>query len=172
KAFAGLSSSGNILVLMALFLAAAMQATGLHKRLALWVLRIVGESTNAVLIGAILVATILAFFVPSATARAGAVIPILLGMVAAFGLPKESKLGALMVITAVHAVSIWNIGIKTAAAQNLVAVGFIQEAFGEDVAWGRWFLVAAPWSAIMCVVLFFVMKAIITPEVNHIEGGR
>lgn len=172
KAFAGLSSSGNILVLMALFLAAAMQATGLHKRLALWVLRAVGDSTNAVLVGAILVATILAFFVPSATARAGAVIPILLGMVAAFGLPKESRLGALMVITAVHAVSIWNVGIKTAAAQNLVAVDFIETAFGEDITWMRWFIVAAPWSILMCVVLFFVMKLVVKPEVDHIEGGR
>lgn len=172
QAMGGLSTPANTLVLMALFLAAAMQATNLHRRLALWVLRLVGESTNAVLVGAILVATILAFFVPSATARAGAVIPILLGMVAAFGLPKESRLGALMVITAVHAVSIWNVGIKTAAAQNLVAVGFIQEAFGEDIAWGRWFLIAAPWSVIMCVVLFFIMKTIIKPEVDHIEGGK
>ena len=172
QAMSGLATPANTLVLMALFLAAAMQATSLHKRLALWVLRLVGESTNAVLIGAILVATILAFFVPSATARAGAVIPILLGMVAAFGLPKESRLGALMVITAVHAVSIWNVGIKTAAAQNLVAVGFIQEAFGEDVSWARWFVIAAPWSILMCILLFFVMKAIIKPEVNTIEGGR
>lgn len=172
QAMAGLATPANTLVLMALFLAAAMQATNLHRRLALWVLRLVGESTNAVLVGAILVATILAFFVPSATARAGAVIPILLGMVAAFGLPKNSRLGALMVITAVHAVSLWNVGIKTAAAQNLVATGFIQEAFGEDIAWGRWFLIAAPWSIIMCVLLFFVMKAVIKPEVDHIEGGQ
>lgn len=172
QAMSGLATPANTLVLMALFLAAAMQATNLHRRLALWVLRLVGESTNAVLIGAILVATILAFFVPSATARAGALIPILLGMVAAFGLPKESKLGALMVITAVQAVSLWNVGIKTAAAQNLVAVEFIQDTFGEDIAWGRWFVIAAPWSIIMCVLLFFVMKAVIKPEIDHIEGGR
>ena len=31
---------------------------------------------------------------PSATARAGAVVPILLGMVAAFGLAKNSRLAA------------------------------------------------------------------------------
>lgn len=172
QAMSGLATPANTLVLMALFLAAAMQVTNLHRRLALMVLSAVGQKTNAVLVGAILVATILAFFVPSATARAGAVIPILLGMVAAFGLPKESRLGALMVITAVQAVSIWNVGIKTAAAQNLVGVGFIQETFGEDIAWGRWFMIAAPWSIIMCVVLFFVMKAVIKPEVDELEGGK
>jgi hypothetical protein len=33
-------------------------------------------------------------------------------------------------ITAVQAVSIWNIGIKTAAAQNIVATNFINQNLG------------------------------------------
>lgn len=53
-----------------------MQATNLHKRLALYVLSLVGTKTKAIVFGAILVSIILAFFVPSATARAGAVVPI------------------------------------------------------------------------------------------------
>ena len=59
-----------------------MQETQLHKRLALLVLSIVGNKTRNIVIGAILVSILLAFFVPSATARAGAVVPILLGMIA------------------------------------------------------------------------------------------
>ena len=139
-ALAGFSSSAVALVAAALALAAAMQATGLHKRLALWVLKLSGEKTSHVLIGAIVISIVLAFFVPSATARAGAVVPILLGMVAAFGLAKNSRLGALLVIAAAQSVSIWNIGIKTAAAQNLVAVGFISESMGIEVSWGQWFI--------------------------------
>lgn len=109
---------------------------------------------------------------PSATARAGAVVPILLGMVAAFGAAKQSKLAALLIITAVQAVSIWNIGIKTAAAQNIVAVNFINEQLGHDISWGEWFLYAAPWSIIMSVVLYFVMLKVIPPEQTEIEGGK
>ena len=48
-----------------------MQETQLHKRLALLVLSIVGNKTRNIVIGAILVSILLAFFVPSATARAG-----------------------------------------------------------------------------------------------------
>ena len=132
-ALGGFSSSSVALVAAALALAAAMQATGLHKRLALLVLRFAGEKTSNILIGAIVISIILAFFVPSATARAGAVVPILLGMVAAFGLAKNSRLGALLVITAAQAVSVWNIGIKTGAAQNLVALGFIEQEMGIQV---------------------------------------
>lgn len=171
-ALGGFSNSAVALVGVALFLAAAMQITNLHKRIALWILSLVGTKTNALVFGAILVAIALAFVVPSATARAGAVVPILLGVVAAFGLTKESRLAALLVITATQAVSIWNIGIKTAAAQNLVALGFIKSEFGVDITWSEWFIYAAPFSAIMSVVLFFIMIKLIKPETNNIASGK
>lgn len=138
-AFSGFSTSAVALVAAALFLAVAMQETNLHKRLALLVLSIVGNKTRNIVIGAILVSIVLAFFVPSATARAGAVVPILLGMIAAFNVSKDSRLASLLIITAVQAVSIWNIGIKTAAAQNIVAINFINQNLGHDVSWGEWF---------------------------------
>jgi sodium-dependent dicarboxylate transporter 2/3/5 len=171
-AFSGFSTSAVALVAAALFLASAMQITNLHRRLALYVLRIVGNKTNAIVLGTILVSIILAFFVPSATARAGAVIPILIGMVAAFNMDKNSRLATLLVVTAVQAVSIWNVGIKTAAAQNIVAIGFINEALGMDVSWLDWFIYAAPWSIIMSVVLYFIMTKLFKAETNEIEGGR
>lgn len=171
-AFVGFSTSAVALVAAALFLASAMQITNLHKRMALYVLKVVGNKTNAIVLGTIMVAVILAFFVPSATARAGAVIPILIGMVAAFGLTKQSKLATLLVITAVQAVSIWNVGIKTAAAQNLVAIGFINEAMGQDVSWIEWFIYAAPWSILMSIVLYFTMTRLFKSETSEIEGGR
>lgn len=171
-ALSGFSSGAVALVAAALALATAMQATGLHRRIALYVLKIAGEKTSRIVAGAIIISIILAFFVPSATARAGAVVPILLGMVAAFGLAVDSKLSALLVITAVQAVSIWNVGIKTAAAQNLVAIGFIEDQMGQTVSWGQWFLWAAPWSVLMSIALYFIMRAAIKPEVDHTEGGR
>ena len=171
-ALGGFSNSAVALVAAALFLAAAMQATNLHKRLALFILSKVGIKTGSIVFGAIIVSIVLAFFVPSATARAGAVVPILLGMVAAFGLPHNSRLGALLVITAVQSVSIWNIGIKTGAAQNMVALGFIESEFGVSISWGAWFMYAAPWSIIMSVVLYFVMTRLIKPETQVVEGGK
>lgn len=172
QAMSGFSSPGVSLVAAALFLAAAMQATGLHKRIALIVLKLVGDKTSNVVIGAILISVVLAFFVPSATARGGAIVPILLGMVAAFGMKVNSNLSALLIVTAAQSISIWNVGVKTAAAQNLVAIGFIEESTGQTVSWGNWFLYAAPWSVLMSVALFFIMRATIHPEVETISGGR
>lgn len=171
-AMSGFSSSAVALVAAALALATAMQATGLHRRLALYILKVSGEKVANIVIGAIVISIVLAFFVPSATARAGAVVPILIGMVAAFGLPTNSKLGALLVITATQAVSIWNVGIKTAAAQNLVAIGFIEDQMGQTVSWGQWLLWAAPWSVLMSIALYFIMRWAIKPETDSITGGK
>lgn len=171
-ALGGFATSAVALVAAALALAAAMQTTGLHKRLAFHILRFSGEKVSNIIIGAIVIATVLAFFVPSATARAGAVVPILLGMIIAFGMPLNSKLGALLIITAAQAISIWNVGIKTAAAQNLVADGFILETFGESISWPQWFIVGAPWSILMSIALYFVMRWTIKPETRELAGGK
>ncbi|QED49888.1 DASS family sodium-coupled anion symporter [Cytobacillus dafuensis] len=171
-AFGGFSSSAVGLVAGALFIAAAMEITGLHKRLALFIMSKVGTKTSSLVFGTILVSIILALFVPSATARAGTIIPILMGIVAAFSLPKTSRLAALLIITAVQSISIWNIGIKTAAAQNMVGLGFMEQAFGSNITWGQWFIYAAPWSIIMSIFLFFIMNKLIKPEIGELEGGK
>ncbi|MCT1904877.1 DASS family sodium-coupled anion symporter [Oceanobacillus sojae] len=167
----GFSSSAVLLVGGALVLATAMEITGLHKRIALYIMSKVGTKPGALVLGTIIVSFVLALFVPSATARAGTLVPILLGIVAAFGLAKQSKLAALLMITAVQSISIWNIGIKTAAAQNMVALGFMESAFGINVTWGEWFLYAAPWAFIMSIVLYVVMVNLIKPNMSEMPEG-
>ena len=51
----------------------------------------------------------------------------MLGIIAAFGVNKSGAFAGMVMITTVQAVSIWNVGIKTAAAQNMVAIGFIEK---------------------------------------------
>ncbi|KAG1249764.1 hypothetical protein G6F68_013155 [Rhizopus microsporus] len=73
------------LVTGALFIAAAMTFTGLDRRIALVTLSKVGTSTRRILIGCIAVTIVLSLVVPSATARSAAVVPIRMGVIAAFG---------------------------------------------------------------------------------------
>ena len=171
-AVSGFSNTALILVAAALFLAAAMTITGLDRRIALVILSHVGARTNRVVLGSIVVATVLAFLVPSATARAAAVIPIMMGVILAFGVDRKSRFAGLLMITTVQAVSIWNVGIKTAAAQNMVAVGFIQKTLGQDITWLSWFIVAAPFSLLMSIGLYFIMMIMMPPEEKEMAGGQ
>jgi len=171
-ALGGFSNTAFALVAGALFLAAAMTQTGLDKRIALFVLSRIGAKTNRVLIGVIIVGFILSFFVPSTTARVSCMVPIVMGIIAAFGVDKKSRFAGVMMIATAQADSLWNVGIKTAAAQNMIAVGFIKSQLGLDVSWIDWFIAAAPFSAIMSVVLYYVLMKLMPPETNEIAGGR
>ncbi|WP_287965956.1 SLC13 family permease, partial [Diaphorobacter sp.] len=171
-ALGGFSNSAVVLVAAACFIAAAMTATQLDKRIALQVLSYVPARANHVAMGAILVGFLLSFIVPSATARVACLMPIMLGFLSAFGAQRRSKFAALVVITAAQTASVWNIGIKTAAAQNMVAIGFIEKQFGQTITWGQWFVAGAPYSVVLTIALYFVMTRMLKPEMDHIAGGR
>lgn len=91
-AFSGFANTALVLVASALFLAAAMTATGLDKRIALTILARVGVETRNVIIGTIFVGFVIAFLVPSTTARVSCLVPITLGIIAAFGVSKRARL--------------------------------------------------------------------------------
>jgi len=169
-ALGGFANTANALVVAALFIAAAMTVTGLDRRIALWVLAKVGTSTRRVVIGGILVGIVLAFFVPGATARIAFVAPIILGIILAFGADRNSRFAGLMMITAVQTVSIWNVGIKTAAAQNMVAIGFIEKVLKGGITWLDWFIAAAPFSVLISIALYFVMTRMMPPETQAVTG--
>jgi sodium-dependent dicarboxylate transporter 2/3/5 len=171
-ALGGFANTALALVTAALFLSAAMTVTGLDRRIALWILSKVGAGTRRVVIGAILVGIVLSFFVPSTTARVACLVPIIMGIILAFGVDKRSRFAGLLMITTAQAASIWNVGVKTAAAQNMVAVGFIEKMLKGSITWLEWLIAAAPWSITMSVVLYFVMVKMLPPETDEVAGGR
>ena len=170
-ALGGFSNTALALVGGALFIAAAMMKTGLDKRIALVVLSKIGARTNRVLAGVIFVGFLLSFFVPSTTARVSCLVPIVMGIILAFGVERKSKFAGVMMIATAQADSIWNVGIKTAAAQNMIAVGFIEKQLGVSITWMDWFIAALPFAVLMSVALYFVLMKIMPPEMDEIAGG-
>ena len=168
----GFSNSAVALVAAACFIAAAMTATGLDRRIALVVLSKVDARTNNIVIGAMIVGFLLSFIVPSTTARVACLVPIMMGFILAFKVDKRSRFAGLVVITAAQTASVWNVGIKTAAAQNMVAVGFIEKQFGTSISWTEWFIAGAPFSALLSVALYFIMTRMMKPEMAEIAGGQ
>jgi solute carrier family 13 (sodium-dependent dicarboxylate transporter), member 2/3/5 len=171
-AFSGFANTALVLVAAALFLAAAMTTTGLDKRIALTILARVGTQTRHVVVGTIFVGFVIAFLVPSTTARVACLVPITLGIIAAFGVDKKGAFAGMLMITTVQTASIWNVGIKTAAAQNMVAIGFIEKTLGKTITWLEWLVAAAPFGVLMSIALYFVMTRMMPPEVKAVPGGR
>ncbi len=171
-ALSGFASSAVALVAAACFIAAAMTATGLDRRIALVVLSRVEARAGQIVIGAMVVGILLSFVVPSTTARVACLMPIMMGFILAFKVDKRSRFAGLLVITAAQTASVWNIGIKTAAAQNMVAIGFVEKQFGTTITWTEWFVAGAPFSVVLTIALYFIMTRMMRPEMDEIAGGR
>ena len=171
-ALSGFANSALALVASALFIAAAMTQPGLDIRIALLSLSMVGASTHRVLLGTIVVTILLSFIVPSATARVACMVPIMMGVIAAFGVDKRSAFAGGIMILVAQATSIWNVGIQTSAAQNLLTAGFMQKLLGQSVTWTDWLIAGVPWSLLMSVVLYWVILRVMPPETDRIEGGK
>jgi sodium-dependent dicarboxylate transporter 2/3/5 len=171
-ALQGFANPALALLADPLFIAAAMTMTGLDRRIALLVLIRLGSGARGILAGVILFTAILSFVVPSAPGRMAALVPIILGILAAVGLERRSRFGGLLMIAAADAASIWNIGLKTAAPQNIVGLGFVEAMLGLSVTWPQWFATAGPYAAIMSVVLYGLLLWLSPPEVEAIPGAR
>lgn len=168
----GFASPATVLVASALVLAAAMTKTGLDRRLALYILSLVGTKTRNIFLGTVLVGILLAFMVPSSTARCSCLVPIILGIVAAFGMDKKSKFCALLMISMPNIVTLWNVGVPTAGAQNLIALDFITKLLGTQVSWIEWVKIAVPYALTCTIAFYFLMLWMVKPEVDDIEGGN
>lgn len=99
-ALSGFASGAVALVAAACFIAAAMTATGLDRRIALLVLSRVDARAHHIVIGAMVVGFLLSFFVPSTTARVACLMPIMMGFILAFKVERRSRFASLLVITA------------------------------------------------------------------------
>ena len=124
------------------------------------------------MLGVILCGFILSFFVPSTTARVACLVPIVMGMIKAFGVPLKSRFAGMLMITVAQVDSVWNVGIKTAAAQNMVAVNFISQTLGVDISWLDWFIAAAPFAVLMSAALYKLMLHIMRPKLMKLPAGR
>ena len=171
-AIAGFANNAVALVGAALVFAAAVTATGLDRRIALATLSRVGTKPQGIFAGTLAVGILLAFLVPSATARVSAVVPIVLGIIAAFGMQRDSRLAALLMIGSAQICSVMNIGVLTAAAQNATFLGLIRGAIpGATVTWLDWLIAAAPFWIIMTFVVYAVLWRFHTPEKDVAAGG-
>lgn len=171
-ALSGFSNPALGLVVGALFLAATMSHTGLDQRIALFTLSKIGTSTHRILIGTVVVTFLLSLVVPSSTARSACLVAIMMGMITSFNLPLHANLSAAIMMTVAQATNIWNVGIQTAAAQNVLGVGFIHEILGQRITWLEWFIAGAPWAIIMSLFLIWLVIRLLPDEGHSIAEGK
>ncbi|GGI46801.1 membrane protein [Paenibacillus marchantiophytorum] len=145
------------LMVAAFILTSAMMKSNLGRRFALWMVTSFGKTPKRTLLVLIIINFVLAFFVPSTTARATLMVPICLILLEVYrAMPGSSNLGKVMMLQGVQADAIATSGVMTATSGNIIAVGFINEQAGGHIGYMDWLLASMPTAIITMGLTFFI----------------
>jgi len=171
-ALSGFSSTSVYLIVGAFLLAAAMVKSKLADRITYQIMTWVGTSAVRITLGITMANIILAFLVPSTTARTAILLPVCLGIIEIFGREGRTNFAVNLLLTLSFTNATISAGILTATVPNPVTVDFIAKATKHTLTFGEWFMYGFPPAFLMTVLTWWVIQKVYPPEVDNIPGGE
>lgn len=145
------------LMVAAFVLTSAMSASNLGKRIALSLTTKFAKTPTQTLIVFVVVNYILAFFVPSTTARASLIAPIALIILEVYkAVPGKSNFGKLMMLQGVQNNAFATSVVMTATSAQVLALGFINEQTGANIGYMHWLMGSVPQALLTTVIAFLI----------------
>ncbi len=159
------------LMVCAFILTSAMIKTNLARRIALFLVTTMGRRAKWAQLSMIIVNLLLAFLVPSTTARAALMLPIVIILAEVYGaVPGKSRFGAALMIQELQANNIFTSAIVTATACNIMAQGWINEASARQVYYIDWLIAQMPIAIITMLLSWFIGQLLFKPEYDTPKG--
>ena len=170
-ALSGFSSAAWVLVASALFMAAAIEITGLGQRIGLLILSRMGARPKRVLLGVLIMAFVLTVFIPAQAANAALMTAVSIGIIEAFGLDLRSNLSKGMLLLVAFGTGIAGMGILTSGAPPIQTAMYISQATKHDITWLQWAIYGMPFALVMGAVLYFLVLYFLPVDKEELEGG-
>lgn len=162
-AFLGYSNEVTWLVFISFFIAQGFVQTGLASRMAFGFVAILGKSTLGLAYGLCLAEGLLAPAIPSATARAGAIIyPVIQSLSDAF----EGRFGKYLILVAFQTSAVTSAMFMTGMAGNPLAAKLALSA-GISIDWGTWLRYALIPGLISLASIPLLIYWLAPPEIKH-----
>lgn len=160
----------------ALIMAVGMSKTGLAERIIFLLMSKIGHTTRRITLGITMANIVLAFMVPSTSARTAILLPMCLGLIEIFrgatGKSGRSNFGVslLLILTMTNATI--SAGILTATIPNPVTADFIHKATGKLLSYQEWFMFGFPPALLMTFFTWWFVNLVFKPEINELPGGQ
>lgn len=172
----GLSGFANTtvwLIFAAFMFALGYEKSGLGKRIALLLVKMMGRKTLTLGYAVTLADFIIAPFTPSNTARsAGTIFPVIRNLPMLYdSKPNDAsarRMGSYLMWMAISATSITSTMFLTGLAPNPLAVELVRKTSQVDISWLQWFKAMAPFGLVMLLTLPLIGYVLYPPEV---KGG-
>lgn len=170
-ALAPFASSSVFLMFGAFILAAAMIKTKLAERITYLILNIIGSSTIKITLGVMIANIILAFLIPSSTARTAVLLPVCISIIGLFESEGRTKFAVNLLLTLAFTNATISAGILTATVPNPVTSEFIRKAGGAAISYIEWLRIGFLPALVMTVLTWLFIQYMYKPEQKEIPGG-
>jgi len=170
-ALSGFSNGVIWLIFAAFMFALGYKKSGLGKRIALLLVKLLGKTTLGLGYAVAFADGILAPFMPSNTARsAGTIFPIAINIPQMFNSTPDNeprKIGSYISWVAIAATCVTSSMFLTALAPNLLAVSLVEKNTGLIIEWGQWFGTLAIIMIPLFLAVPYVAYLVYPPEQKH-----
>jgi sodium-dependent dicarboxylate transporter 2/3/5 len=169
-------SNPNIYLFLGGFIIAlAIEASGLHKRMALSMILYVGKNAPSLIGGFMLVAALISMFVMN-TSTTLMLLPIGLAVcgVVSETIPgltdlKKKYFDTALLLGIAYAATLGGMSTLIGTAPNIVFRAFMEETYNIEISMVDWMMMGVPLSAIMLVIAWIVLTKFVFP-VNFITS--
>ena len=160
------------LMLGAFILATAMVKSRLAERITYIIMKLVGDSAVRITAGIVFANIVLAFLVPSTTARTAILLPVCISIISIFKAEGRSNFAVALLLILAFTNSTISAGILTASVPNPVVIDYISKATGgHQITYGQWFIYGFPPSLLMTGLTWWIVLKMYNPEVERIPNG-
>ena len=171
-ALSGFSNPTVWLIFGAFMFALGYEKTGLGRRIALVLVKLMGRKTLTLGYAVTVADTILAPFTPSNTARSGGTIyPVIRNLPMLYESkpndPSYRRIGGYIMWVAIASTCVTSSMFLTGLAPNLLAVELVKKTTKVDLSWTQWFIAFVPVGVLLLVLIPLVTYWIYPPEVKE-----
>lgn len=161
-------------------IALGMQRWGLHRRIALNIIRVIGTHPSGIIAGFMTASALLSMWV-SNTATTMMMLPIGLSVIELArsngenGVSeKESRAFAISLMLAIaYASSIGGLGTLVGTPTNALMVGFLDQVYGFEISFVEWMMVGTPMMLAMLPLTHIILTKVAFPlKLKSLPGGR
>ncbi len=176
KTLESFATSSAFLIAGSLIMSEAMSKTGFAARMIYTLMSKIGSSVTRITLGIMLANIVLAFMVPSSSARTAVLLPICLGLIEVFrkstGQAGRSTFAVTILLTLAFTNATISAGILTATIPNPITVGMIAKASGYTISYQEWFIYGFPPALIMTIFTWWFIGRVFKPELAELPGGK
>ncbi|MEF8873184.1 MAG: DASS family sodium-coupled anion symporter [Candidatus Thermoplasmatota archaeon] len=170
EAFTGFASTTIFFLIGAFILSLTVEKYGLHKRIALKVLRRFGDSPKQFLLGIVLIGSFLSMTMP-AHGVAAIFIPVLLSI---YSIYEEGELNPDFIKASLlglsFSTSVGSMGTLLGGARNPLAIEIYYAETGKSISFVEWFIAAIPMVLLMTFFVYIVLIKIF--DIEGVDMGK